>query len=92
MRFPYLLLALWSIRFVAVAQTPAPVPTPASAASNGSKSVSSKPSFIPFPILFSQPETGFGYGLAVLPVYRFGADTLTRPSNARLLLYRTSKG
>lgn len=94
MRFPYLLLALWSIRFVAAAQTPTPVPAPAPAlaTSNGPKSVSPKPSFIPFPILFSQPETGFGYGLAVLPVYRFGADTLTRPSNARLLLYRTSKG
>ncbi|TGE17019.1 BamA/TamA family outer membrane protein [Hymenobacter elongatus] len=50
-----------------------------------------KPSFIPFPIMFSQPETGLGYGLAVLPVWRFGADTLSRKSNARLIAWRTQK-
>jgi len=80
-RFPFLWLVLILFRFVAGAQTVPPAPP----------TKPNKPSFIPFPILFSQPETGFGYGLAVLPVYRFGADTLTRPSNARLLLYRTTK-
>ena len=79
------LLPLLLLRFAAGAQTLAPAPAPKTARPN-------KPSFIPFPILFSQPETGFGYGLAVLPVYRFGPDSLTRPSNARLLLYRTTLG
>ncbi|HEX8330613.1 MAG TPA: BamA/TamA family outer membrane protein [Hymenobacter sp.] len=50
-----------------------------------------KPSFIPFPIVFSQPETGLGYGLAVLPVFRLGTDTATRKSNARLIGWRTQK-
>lgn len=51
----------------------------------------SKPSFIPFPIVFSQPETGLGYGVAVLPVWRFGLDTTVRKSNARLTAWRTQK-
>ncbi|MDB5235070.1 MAG: hypothetical protein JWR44_2063 [Hymenobacter sp.] len=84
MRVPFLLLALLLGHFTGSAQTPENVPAAKPARPN-------KPSFIPFPILFSQPETGFGYGLAVLPVYRFGPDTLTRPSNARLLLYRTTE-
>lgn len=50
-----------------------------------------KPSFIPFPIVFSQPETGLGYGLAVLPVFRLGTDTATRKSSARLIGWRTQK-
>jgi hypothetical protein len=72
----YLFLLLSLLVNIAAAQTPARP---------------NKPSFIPFPIAFSQPETGFGYGLAVLPVYRFGADTTTRSSNARLLAYRTTR-
>ncbi|GAB2956284.1 BamA/TamA family outer membrane protein [Hymenobacter coalescens] len=43
------------------------------------------------PIVFSQPETGIAYGAAVLPVWRFGADTATRSSNARLLGYYTQR-
>ncbi|MBG8554255.1 BamA/TamA family outer membrane protein [Hymenobacter guriensis] len=43
------------------------------------------------PIVFSQPETGVAYGAAVLPVWRFGSDTTTRSSNARLLAYRTQR-
>ncbi|WP_310395915.1 BamA/TamA family outer membrane protein [Hymenobacter sp.] len=85
MRFLLSLLVLMLVRVAAGAQTPDSARPAPPARPN-------KPSFIPFPILFSQPETGVGYGLAVLPVYRFGADTLTRPSNARLLLYRTTKG
>lgn len=84
MRFLFLFLFVALAHFAGRAQTPEPVPAAKAARAN-------KPSFIPFPILFSQPETGFGYGLAVLPVYRLGADTLTRPSNARLLLYRTTE-
>jgi len=81
-RYFFLLLFIALMGQRASAQTPeAPAP----------KAKPNKPSFIPFPILFSQPETGFGYGLAVLPVYRFGADTTTRASNARLLAYRTTR-
>ncbi|WP_162910682.1 BamA/TamA family outer membrane protein [Hymenobacter oligotrophus] len=43
------------------------------------------------PIVFSQPETGIAYGAAVLPVWRFGTDTATRSSTARLLGYYTQK-
>jgi outer membrane protein assembly factor BamA len=43
------------------------------------------------PIVFSQPETGIAYGAAVLPVWRFGQDTTTRSSNARLLAYYTQR-
>ncbi|UOG75568.1 outer membrane protein assembly factor [Hymenobacter tibetensis] len=50
-----------------------------------------KISFVPIPIIFSQPETGLGYGVAVLPVWRFGTDTLVRKSNARLLAWRTQQ-
>jgi hypothetical protein len=81
MRFPSLLLACCLLSLATVAQT-----SPADSAARPNK-----PSFIPFPIAFSQPETGFGYGLAVLPVYRFGADPTTRASNARLLAYRTTR-
>ena len=87
MRFRLFLLVLLVVRSVATAQTPEarpPAPPARPAPVN-------KPSFIPFPIVFSQPETGFGYGLAILPVYRFGPDTATRASNARLLAYRTAK-
>ena len=85
MRLRLFLLIIWAVRLTAAAQTPEPGPPPAKPAPVN------KPSFIPFPIAFSQPETGFGYGLAILPVYRFGPDTTTRASNARLLLYRTTR-
>ncbi len=47
---------------------------------------------LPIPVLFYQAETGFGYGLGGLLSGRFSADTLTRPSNARVQYWRTSKG
>ena len=50
-----------------------------------------KLSITPFPALFSSPETGFGYGALVVPVYNFGSDSLTRSSNGQLLGYRTQK-
>ncbi|HEX8505040.1 MAG TPA: BamA/TamA family outer membrane protein [Hymenobacter sp.] len=85
MRFHYLLLLLALFPGVTRAQNqPAEAP-PASVAKR------EKPSFIPFPIVFSQPETGLGYGLAVLPVFRLGNDTATRKSNARLIGWRTQK-
>ncbi|HEX8425347.1 BamA/TamA family outer membrane protein [Hymenobacter sp.] len=50
-----------------------------------------KISFFPIPIIFSQPETGLGYGAAILPVWRFGLDTTVRKSNARLIAWRTQE-
>lgn len=50
-----------------------------------------KLSLTPFPALFSSPETGFGYGALLVPVYNFGNDSLTRSSNGQLLGYRTQK-
>lgn len=45
---------------------------------------SDKPNFFPIPAAFIQQETGFAVSLSSLPVWRFGTDTLTRKSNARL--------
>jgi hypothetical protein len=53
---------------------------------------SDKPSFIPFPVLFSQQETGLAGGLSILPVWRFGTDTTARKSNARLVGWVSQKG
>ena len=47
---------------------------------------------LPIPVIFYQAETGFGYGLGGLLSGRFSADTLTRPSNARLQYWTTTKG
>jgi len=47
---------------------------------------------LPIPVIFYQAETGFGYGLGALLSGRFSADTLTRPSNARVQYWTTEKG
>lgn len=47
---------------------------------------------LPIPVLFYQAETGLGYGLGALLSGRFSQDTLTRPSNARLQYWTTTKG
>ena len=47
---------------------------------------------LPIPVLFYQAETGFGYGLGALLSGRFSQDTLTRPSNARIQYWTTTKG
>ncbi len=47
---------------------------------------------LPIPVIFYQDETGFGYGLGALLSGRFSADTLTRPSNARVQYWTTQKG
>jgi outer membrane protein assembly factor BamA len=49
-------------------------------------------SLLPIPVLFYQAETGWGYGLGALLSGRFSADTLTRPSNARLQYWTTQEG
>ncbi|WP_046243383.1 BamA/TamA family outer membrane protein [Hymenobacter terrenus] len=53
---------------------------------------SEKPSFIPYPSVFSQQETGLAFSLSMLPVWRFGEDTTTRKSNARLGGWISQKG
>ena len=47
---------------------------------------------LPIPVIFYQAETGFGYGLGALLSGRFTQDTLTRPSNARVQYWTTTKG
>ncbi|MBC6606802.1 BamA/TamA family outer membrane protein [Hymenobacter sp. BT188] len=92
MRFFYVCLLVSLITSSATAQ-PTPV-APDSVVATTEKAPQpkrDKPSFIPFPIIFSQPETGLGYGAAVLPVWRFGSDTTVRKSNARLIAWRTQK-
>ncbi|MCI1189352.1 BamA/TamA family outer membrane protein [Hymenobacter sp. DH14] len=47
---------------------------------------------LPVPVIFYQAETGLGYGLGALLSGRFSQDTLTRPSNARVQYWTTTKG
>lgn len=51
-----------------------------------------KPNFWPIPSVFSQQETGLAFGLNSLPVWRFGKDSTTRKSNARLGGWVSQKG
>ncbi|MCC2547512.1 outer membrane protein assembly factor [Hymenobacter sp. BT175] len=90
MRFAYLLFGLSLLAFRAQAQTPAtPVPDSARPAQNpvpAAKDPHDKPSFIPAPVVFYEPETGLAGGAAILPVWRLGRDSATtRKSNARLV-------
>ncbi|AIZ63106.1 hypothetical protein PK28_04315 [Hymenobacter sp. DG25B] len=80
-----LLLSLLTLP--AAAQSPAPDSVTTSAPVKKPRRVK----IAVLPIVFSQPETGLAYGAAVLPVWRFGADTTTRSSNARVLAYRTQR-
>ncbi|OON66805.1 hypothetical protein B0919_20800 [Hymenobacter sp. CRA2] len=66
-------------------ETPSDVPVPAAPRKERRVKVAA------LPIVFSQPETGIAYGAAVLPVWRFGTDTTTRKSTARLLGYYTQR-
>ena len=77
-----------------VADTMAPVPPkPKGLKGFAAKFVASdKPQFFPIPAAFSQQETGFAISLTSLPVWRFGQDTLTRKSNARLGGWISQKG
>ena len=53
--------------------------------------VKKKLSLTPFPALFYAPETGFGFGALLVPVYNFGSDSLTRSSSGQVLAYYTTK-
>lgn len=48
-------------------------------------------SLIPFPVIFYQPETGFGFGASAIYYYRFSAgDTISPPSSlAPIAIYTT---
>jgi hemolysin activation/secretion protein len=50
-----------------------------------------KLSLTPFPALFYAPETGFGFGGLLVPVYNFGQDSLTRNSTGQVLVYYTTE-
>ena len=87
MRLGYTITALLlSLSFRVTAQAP-----PDSVARLAAAPKREKISFFPIPIVFSQPETGLGYGAAILPVWRLGTDTTVRKSNARLIGWRTQE-
>jgi outer membrane protein assembly factor BamA len=107
MRFLLAALVLTGLAFTAAAQPVAPPDSVYSAPPSGlaplAERVSAPKSFgqigknkrltlLPIPVIFYQAETGFGYGLGALLSGRFSADTLTRPSNARVQYWTTTKG
>ncbi|KAA9325288.1 BamA/TamA family outer membrane protein [Hymenobacter busanensis] len=48
------------------------------------KNPEDRPSFIPAPVIFYEPETGFAAGATFLPTWRHGRDTTVRKSNGRI--------
>ena len=106
MRFFLAALVLAGVAFTAAAQPAAPPDSAAvvgPAASVSAVASQRAPSsfgqlgknktltLLPIPVIFYQAETGFGYGLGGLLSGRFTADTLTRPSNARVQFWTTQK-
>jgi outer membrane protein assembly factor BamA len=97
-RITLLLAALW-LAPAAFAQTTAPAsdslqtapaatatgqPSATAAPTQPPKNPADKPSFIPAPVAFYEPETGFAVGATFLPTWRHGRDTTVRKSNGRL--------
>jgi outer membrane protein assembly factor BamA len=70
----------------------AQVSAPNSTKSFGQLGKNGNLTLLPIPVLFYQAETGLGYGLGGLLSGRFSADTLTRPSNARVQYWTTTEG
>ena len=106
MRFSLAALVLTGVAFTAAAQPAAPPDSAAVAGPAASISIAAPqraPSsfgqlgknktltLLPIPVIFYQAETGLGYGLGGLLSGRFTADTLTRPSNARVQFWTTQK-
>lgn len=88
MRFLPLAVFLAGLSFAALAQpTAPPADTPIPPAAGKTKNLT----ILPIPVLFYQAETGVGYGLGGLLSGRFGPDTLTRASNARIQYWQTQK-
>ncbi|WP_210520710.1 BamA/TamA family outer membrane protein [Hymenobacter terricola] len=107
MRFSLAALLLTGLAFTAAAQpaaspdsvvkAPSTGPAPLALQPRGTKSFgqigkNKTLTLLPIPVIFYQAETGFGYGLGALLSGRFSADTLTRPSNARVQYWTTQKG
>ncbi len=108
MRFPLAALVFTGLAFSAAAQPAAPADSitisppgvgltaPAAPArapkSFGQIGKNKTLTLLPIPVLFYQAETGLGYGLGALLSGRFTADTLTRPSNARVQYWTTTEG
>ncbi len=103
MRFPLFTAGLLAFARIAVAQPAASAEPEASArpplaarplgvAKTGKFGQIGNLTLLPIPVLFYQEETGAGYGLGGLLSGRFSADTLTRPSNARVQYWTTQKG
>ena len=108
MRFSLAALLLTGLAFAATAQPVAPpdstsaTPRAGLAPLAATKVSSTKPfgqlgkngylTLLPIPVIFYQAETGLGYGLGGLLSGRFSADTLTRPSNARVQYWTTTQG
>ena len=86
MRFFPLLVGLLSLASVSYGQTP-PGDPPVVVSPKQPKRIT----ILPVPVLFYQQETGAGYGLGGLLSGRFGTDTLTRASNARVQFWTTQK-
>ena len=80
-----------SANTVAVAP-PTPAPQPLGVAKTSKFGQFGNLTILPIPVIFYQEETGVGYGLGGLLSGRFGADTLTRPSNVRVQYWTTQKG
>ena len=108
MRFSFAALVMTGLAFSAAAQPVAPPDSvytapartglaPLAEQASGPKSFgqlgkNKTLTLLPIPVLFYQAETGLGYGLGALLSGRFSADTLTRPSNARIQYWTTTEG
>lgn len=86
MRFFPLLVGLLSLASASYGQTP-PGDPPVVISPKPPKRIT----ILPVPVLFYQQETGAGYGLGGLLSGRFGTDTLTRASNARVQFWTTQQ-
>jgi outer membrane protein assembly factor BamA len=62
----------------------APPANPAPLDTRPPKDPNDRPSFIPAPVLFYEPETGAAAGVTFLPTWRHGRDTTVRKSNGRI--------
>ncbi|WP_400194190.1 BamA/TamA family outer membrane protein [Hymenobacter sp. B81] len=89
MRFYTLLLWLSTCASVAHAQQPDSTAAPARTERDlrlgqPAKNPDDRPSFIPAPVIFYEPETGIAGGVTFLPTWRHGRDTTVRKSNGRI--------
>ena len=84
-----LLLLLATLQHAVSAEHPTVRPESSTPGSTFADTTAAQRTWSVLPILFSSPDTGFGFG--VLPQYVFRPDTATRPSNMRLDVYYTQE-